>query len=96
MARAKKTKISVLNWMGTLLLLSIPGVNVISLICFLIFAKSPSKRSFAWAIVLWALIAVVAVVALLLAFPQELAQVSDLLRTVAASAAVPAEVISIP
>lgn len=98
MARAKKTKtkISVLNWMGTLLLLSIPGVNLISIICFLIFAKSPSKRSFIVALILWALIAVILAVAVLLAFPEELGQAADLLRAVATTAVAPVETISIP
>ena len=94
MARAKKTKISVLNWMGTLLLCSIPGVNLIAIICFLIFAKNPSKRSYAVALLLWALIAVVVVVALLLAFPEQAGMVADILRT--AAAATPVEAISIP
>lgn len=96
MARAKKnkSKISILNWMGTLLLCSIPGVNVIAIICFLIFAKSPSKRSFAWAVLLWAIIGIVAAVALLLLLPEELGRVADLMR--AAATAAPAEVISIP
>ena len=62
MARAKKSRISVLNWMGTLLLCAIPGVNLIALICFWIFAKSPSKKSFAQAALLWMVIAVVLMV----------------------------------
>jgi len=41
-----KRQPSVLNWMGTLLLYSIPGVNLIFLILSAIFAKSSSKRSF--------------------------------------------------
>ena len=95
MARAKKTnKISVLNWMGTLLLCSIPGVNLIAIICFLIFAKNPSKKSYALALLLWALIAIVAVVALLLAFPAPIAAFADALRS--AATIVPAETISIP
>lgn len=95
MARAKKpNKISVLNWMGTLLLCSIPGVNVIAVICFLIFAKNPSKKSYALALLLWALIGIVAVVALLLAFPEPAAQLADLLRQAAAAA--PVEAVTIP
>ena len=90
MARAKKTaKISVLNWMGTLLLCSIPGVNLIAVICFLIFAKSPSKKSFAKAMLLWMLIAVAAGAALLLALPEQAAELANLLREAAAQAPAP-------
>ena len=96
MAHAKKNRISVLNWMGTLLLCSIPGVNVIAVICFLIFAKNPSKKSFALALLLWALIGIAVVVALLLAFPEPAAQLADLLRETAAASAAPVEAISIP
>ena len=66
MARAKKGKISVWNWMGTLFLCAIPGVNLIATICFLIFAKSPSKKSFAWAMLLWMVILLAATTAALL------------------------------
>ena len=90
MARAKKTaKIYVLNWMGTLLLCSIPGVNLIAVICFLIFAKSPSKKSFATAMLLWMLIAVAAGAALLLALPEQAAELANLLREAAAQAPAP-------
>lgn len=85
MARVKKNRISVLNWMGTLLLCAIPGVNLIATICFLIFAKSPSKKSFALATLLWMLIAAVVLIALLLALPDQAAQLADWLREVAAA-----------
>ena len=76
MARAKKSRISVLNWMGTLLLCAIPGVNIIALICFWIFAKSPSKKSFAQAALLWMVIAAVLMVV-------ALADLADRLREAA-------------
>lgn len=48
MARSSnKRQPSVLNWLGSLILCSIPGVNLIFLILSAIFAKSTSKRSFA-------------------------------------------------
>ena len=90
MTRAKKTShISVINWMGTLLLCAIPGVNVIALILFLIFAKSSSKKSFALAVLLWGLLSVIAVVALLLAFPAESAELAQYLREAAAATPAP-------
>jgi hypothetical protein len=93
MAHVKKTnKISVLNWMGTLLLCAIPGVNLIAIICFAIFAKSASKKTFAAAMLIWTVLLLVAAVALLAVFPEEAGQLADYLRTLAASA--PAEVIA--
>lgn len=84
MARVKKNRISVLNWMGTLLLCAIPGVNIIAVICFLIFAKSASKKSFALAMLLWMVIVAVAVIALLIALPDQAAALADWLREIAA------------
>lgn len=83
MARAKKSRISVLNWMGTLLLCAIPGVNIIALICFWIFAKSPSKKSFAQAALLWMVIAAVLMVVALAVLPDQMADLADRLREAA-------------
>lgn len=86
MARTKKTpKISILNWMGTLLLCSIPGVNIIAFICFMIFAKSPSKKTFAAAMLIWTFILLAAAIALLAVFPTEAGQLADYLRELAAA-----------
>lgn len=86
MARAKKGKISVWNWMGTLFLCAIPGVNLIATICFLIFAKSPSKKSFAWAMLLWTVILLAATTAALLLLPEKMNELADYLRQQAAAA----------
>lgn len=86
MTRTKKTpKISVLNWMGTLLLCAIPGVNLIAALCFMLFAKNPSKKTFAAALLIWTLITLTAVVTLLAVFPVESAELADYLRTLAAA-----------
>ena len=53
MARAKKSKnrVSVWNWLLTLLLMAIPGVNLLAVICFLIFGKAPSEAAASrWAV----------------------------------------------
>ena len=47
MAKNGKRGPSVWNWMGTLILYAIPGVNLIFLILSAIFAKSSAKRNFA-------------------------------------------------
>ena len=86
MARAKKNKISLLNWMGTLLLCAVPGVNLIACICFMIFAKSPSKKSFALAMLLWMVILFAAVAALLWAMPDQMAEFAQFLREQTAAA----------
>lgn len=85
MTRTKKSSnVSILNWMGTLLLCAIPGVNLVAILCFIIFGKSPSKKSFAWALLLWTALILVAAVALLALFPNEAAELSALLRATAA------------
>ena len=84
MTRAKKSKISVLNWMGTLALCAIPGVNLIAVICFLIFGKASSKKTFALALLLWMLIFAAAVVAVIALMPDQVAQWAEFLRAEAA------------
>ena len=79
----KNKKVSVWNWMGTLILMAIPGVNLIALILFLIFAKAQAKRSYCIAcLVLW-LVGIALVCAAFLAFPEQLSQLADYLRQTA-------------
>jgi sterol desaturase/sphingolipid hydroxylase (fatty acid hydroxylase superfamily) len=60
----KKRGISIVNWMGTLFLAAIPGVNIAVLILFAAFGKSSSKRTFAGAaLILMAIFAVLAAAA---------------------------------
>lgn len=83
MARSEKTKIkkiSVLNWIGTLLLCSIPAVNLVALILFVIFSKNPSKRSFAIAGLLLTLLFVALICAAFLLFPMQLSEFAAYLR----------------
>ena len=78
-----KRQPSVLNWMGTLILYAIPGVNLIFLILTAIFAKSSSKRSFAIAgIVLMVLCAVLVFVAFAL-FPDFFTKLTEAMRQAA-------------
>ena len=83
MAPAEKTKnkkISILNWMGTLLVCSIPGLNLVALILFIIFARNPSKRSFAIAGLLWMILLFALICAAFLIFPAELSEFAAYLR----------------
>ena len=87
----KSKRVSVWNWMGTLILLAIPGVNLIALILFLIFAKAQAKRSFCVAWLILMLLIIVLTVAALLIFPQQLTDLATYLRGLAAE-----PVISLP
>ena len=83
MARTEKRKIrkiSAWNWMGSLLLSAIPGVNIIAWILFIIFAKNPSKRSFAVACIVLTLVFAALVCAAFIIFPQQLTQLAADLR----------------
>ncbi len=85
MARTKKVStVSVLNWMGTIILTSIPGVNAIFVILTLIFAKSPSKRNYAWALLILTALIVAGAAALLAVFPEEAALLAEVLEAYAA------------
>ena len=85
MARAKKSNhVSVLNWMGTFILLSIPGVNIIAFICYL-FSKNPSKRSYMIASLLMGLLVCAIAAGLIIAFPEQVASLAELLRQTAAA-----------
>ena len=83
MARAEKTKtkkISILNWMGTLIVCGIPGVNLLALILFIIFAKNPSKRSFAIASLLLMILFTALAFAAFIVFDAQLSEFAAYLR----------------
>ena len=84
MARTEKSskyrKVSVWNWMGTLILCSIPGVNIIALILTIILAKAQAKRSFAIAWLVLTLLGAALVCAAFLVFPEEISQFEAYLR----------------
>ena len=80
MAKNGKKGPSVWNWMGTLILYAIPGVNLIFLILSAIFAKSSAKRNFAIAgIVLMVLGVILTFVAFAL-FPDFFTRLGQQLR----------------
>lgn len=80
MAKNGKSSPSVINWMGTLILYSIPGLNVIFLILTAIFAKSTAKRRFAIAAILLMLLAIVLVIAAFVALPDFFTELAQTLR----------------
>lgn len=79
-SKQKKTKISVWNWLGTLALSAVPGVNLIAWILFLIFSKNQNKRSFAVGCIVLTVILAVLVCAAFVAFPGQLSRLAEALR----------------
>lgn len=61
--RVKKREISVLNWLTTLILASIPVVNLIMFIVWIITSKRATKRNFAIAGLILVVLALVLCVA---------------------------------
>ena len=80
MAKNGKKGPSVLNWMGTLILCGIPGVNLIFLILSAIFGKSSAKRSFAVAGILLMLLSLVLTCAAFAIFPDFFTRLAESIR----------------
>ena len=79
----KNKKVSVWNWIGTIILMGIPGVNLISAILFIIFAKAQAKRSFCIAWLILSAVALVLVCAAFLFLPEVMTTVADQMRAAA-------------
>ena len=80
---SKNKKVSIWNWMGTIILMGLPGVNLISAILFIIFAKTQAKRSFCIAWLILAAIGLVLCCAAFLFLPEMMTAFADQLRTAA-------------
>ena len=80
MSKNSKNRPSVLNWMGTLLLYAIPGVNLIFLILSAIFARSSAKRNFAIAGILLMVLCAIIIFAAFAIFPDFFTQLGQSLR----------------
>lgn len=75
-------RVSVINWMLTLIVSAIPGVNLIAMILFLLFAKTQSKRNYAIATLLLAFILLILVFVVFLLFPDWISSMTEELRTI--------------
>lgn len=53
MQEERKPNVSIIEWMGTLLVFAIPVVNLIMAVVWAITAKKKSKRNFALAWLVW-------------------------------------------
>ena len=82
MAKSSKKQPSVLNWMGSLILYAIPGVNLIFLILSAIFAKSTGKRSFAIAGILLIVLCALLTFAAFAIFPEFFTKLTESMRSV--------------
>lgn len=80
MSKNGRNRPSVLNWMGTLILYAIPGVNLIFLILTIIFAKSSAKRNFAIAGLILMALCLVLIFAAFAIFPDYFTQLGVSLR----------------
>ena len=54
----RRSVVSVMNWIGTLIVLAIPGVNIIMLFVWAITCKRASKRNFCIAVLVLSLICI--------------------------------------
>lgn len=89
MSKNGKNRPSILNWMGTLILYGIPGVNLIFLILTIIFAKTGAKRNFAIAALLLMVLALVLVCAAFVAFPDYFTRMAQSLRDASETVSIP-------
>lgn len=81
-AEPTKTSVAIWDWMGTQLLLAIPGVNIILLIIWAITGRHRSKRNYAIAALIWiGILLVLGTLAILFFGPQISAWLAKLDQT---------------
>ena len=84
-----KNRPSVLNWMGSLILYAIPGVNLIFLILSIIFAKTGAKRNFAIAALVLMVLSLLLLCAAFVLFPTQLTQLAQSMRDAGEKISIP-------
>lgn len=72
--KPRRKPISLLNWMLTLFVSAIPGVNIVGFVVMAIFAKSRAKRTFAGAALILTGIFIVLAVAAFLVFGDQIVE----------------------
>ena len=72
--RVRRKPVSIINWMLTIILSVIPGVNIISFIAMMIFAQNRSKKTYAAAAFILCVLLVVLVIAAFLFFGNEIVE----------------------
>ena len=89
MAKSSRKSPSVLNWMGTLILYAIPGVNLIFLVLSIIFAKTAAKRNFAIAGLILMVLSFVLTCAAFALFPDFFTRLAQTMRDSGKAIAIP-------
>ena len=80
--KIRRKPISIINWILTILLSIIPGVNIIGFIAMIIFAKNRSKKNFAIASLVLIALAAVLFVAAFLVFGDQIVEFARELNAV--------------
>ncbi len=95
----RKSIVSVMNWIGTLIVLAIPGVNIIMLFVWAITCRRASKRNFCIAVLVLSLIVIALSLALIAMYGDVIAKwienldVNWLVNPLTAATATPAPTI---
>lgn len=78
--RVRRKPISIINWMLTIIISVIPGVNIIGFVVMLIFARNKSKKTFAAAALILCALAVVLFIAAFLIFGDQIVELASKLN----------------
>lgn len=80
--RIRRKPVSIINWMLTIILSIIPGVNIIGFIAMMIFARNKSKKTFAAASLILCALTVVLFIAAFLFFGDQIVELASKLNPV--------------
>lgn len=61
----RKKSISIIEWIGSIILTMLPVINIVFFVLTLVFSRSRSKRNYAWA---WIILIILAIGATITAF----------------------------
>jgi len=78
--RIRRKPVSIINWMLTIILSILPGVNFIGFIAMMIFAKNKSKKTFAAAALILCLLFNILFIAAFLFFGDEIVKLASQLN----------------
>lgn len=85
----RSNRVSVFNWIGTLLLSAIPGVNIIAWILMIVLCKRQAKRSFAIAALILVFLGIALYIAAFMFFGDQLVEFAKELLPAATVAPMP-------
>lgn len=79
-ARTRRKPVSIINWMLTIILSVIPGVNILGFIGMMIFARNRSKKTYAAAALILCVLFAILFVAAFLVFGDEIVELAGKLN----------------